>query len=90
MIGRELAVDYLLEGAIRTEGSRVFLTSRLIRAADQVRSGQHGPNGSSRACSTSRKNLVPGIAEQIRVRLSAEQLNTLGRRQTTDSVTYKM
>ena len=36
VIGRELAVDYLLEGAIRTEGSRVRLTSRLIRAADQV------------------------------------------------------
>jgi len=35
-IGRELGVDYILEGAIRRYGRRVRLTARLIAARDQA------------------------------------------------------
>ncbi|MBA2353811.1 MAG: hypothetical protein H0V80_03980 [Acidobacteria bacterium] len=35
-IGRELGADYLVEGSMRSEGGRLRVTSRLIRAADQV------------------------------------------------------
>jgi len=34
-IGRELSSDYLLEGSIRREGSRVRVVAQLIRVADQ-------------------------------------------------------
>jgi len=34
-IGRELNSDYLLEGSIRREGSRVRVVAQLIRVADQ-------------------------------------------------------
>jgi eukaryotic-like serine/threonine-protein kinase len=34
-IGRELNVDYVLEGSTRSEGSRVRITAALIRARDQ-------------------------------------------------------
>src|SRR5262249_47770528 len=34
-IGRELGSDYLLEGSIRREGSRVRVVAQLIRVADQ-------------------------------------------------------
>jgi TolB-like protein/DNA-binding winged helix-turn-helix (wHTH) protein len=34
-IGRELSSDYLLEGSIRSEGSRVRVVAQLVRVADQ-------------------------------------------------------
>jgi len=35
-IGRELGVDYLLEGSVRREGSRVRITAQLIEVHDQT------------------------------------------------------
>ncbi len=35
-VGRELAVDYVLEGTIRREGARVRITSRLVRVRDRT------------------------------------------------------
>src|SRR5262245_40312585 len=35
-IGQELSVDYLVEGAVRTEGDRLRLTPKLIRVRDQA------------------------------------------------------
>jgi TolB-like protein/tetratricopeptide (TPR) repeat protein len=35
-IGRELQVDYILEGSVRSSGNRVRITTQLIRVADQT------------------------------------------------------
>jgi TolB-like protein len=35
-IGRELGVDYVLEGSVRREGDRVRITTQLIRVQDQI------------------------------------------------------
>jgi TolB-like protein/DNA-binding winged helix-turn-helix (wHTH) protein len=35
-IGQDLRVDYLVEGSVRADGSRLRVTSRLIRVRDQV------------------------------------------------------
>jgi TolB-like protein/tetratricopeptide (TPR) repeat protein len=35
-IGRELGVDYVIEGAVRREGNRVRITAQLIRVSDQT------------------------------------------------------
>jgi TolB-like protein/DNA-binding winged helix-turn-helix (wHTH) protein/cytochrome c-type biogenesis protein CcmH/NrfG len=40
-IGRELNSDYLLEGSIRREGSRVRVVAQLIRVADQLPRWSH-------------------------------------------------
>jgi len=40
-IGRELGSDYLLEGSIRREGSRVRVVAQLIRVADQAPRWSH-------------------------------------------------
>jgi TolB-like protein/DNA-binding winged helix-turn-helix (wHTH) protein len=90
VIGQELAVDYLLESAIRTEGSRVRLTSRLIRARDQVQLWSESYERELTSLFDLQKELSRGIAEQIRVRLSPGQLDTLARRQTTNAVAYEM
>jgi serine/threonine-protein kinase len=36
VIGRELGVDYLLEGSARREGNRIRVTARLLQARDQI------------------------------------------------------
>ena len=35
-IGRELGVDYIVEGAVRRDGDRVRITAQLIRVSDQT------------------------------------------------------
>src|SRR5260370_21679407 len=35
-IGRELAVDYVLEGSIRSEGARVRVSARLVKVTTQA------------------------------------------------------
>ena len=35
-IGRELGVDYLLEGSVRTDGSRVRITAQLIEVRGET------------------------------------------------------
>ncbi len=90
VIGQELAVDYLLESTIRTEGSRVRLTSRLIRARDQVQLWSESYERELTSLFDLQKELSTGIAEQVRVRLSPLQLDSLARRQTTDSAAYEL
>jgi TolB-like protein len=36
-IGSELGADYLVESSIREEGTRIRVTSKLIRVSDQLR-----------------------------------------------------
>ena len=35
-IGRELGVDYILEGSVRREGGRARVSAQLIRVSDQT------------------------------------------------------
>ena len=35
-IGRELGVDYVLEGSVRRDGAQVRITAQLIRVQDQI------------------------------------------------------
>lgn len=41
-IGKELGVDYLVESSLRAERRRLRITSKLIRAKDQVQAGSSG------------------------------------------------
>jgi len=38
-IGRELDVDYLLDGSLRREGERIRVSTRLVRVSDESTSG---------------------------------------------------
>ena len=68
-IGRELAVDYVLESSIRRDGDQVRISSQLIRVRDQIQvwAGSYDREvGHSLAL---QEELAKAVAEQVRVRI---------------------
>jgi TolB-like protein/DNA-binding winged helix-turn-helix (wHTH) protein/tetratricopeptide (TPR) repeat protein len=79
---RELRVDYVVEGAVRTDGDRLRLTSKLLRATDQA---QVWTTSYDRELSNTvglQRELSTAIAEQVRLQLVPDRVGQLSRRQT--------
>jgi DNA-binding winged helix-turn-helix (wHTH) protein len=81
-IGRELDADYLIENSLRAEGERLRITCKLIRVRDQVQIWSASFDSEPSSLLHFERELSGAIAHQIRLRLSPERLNALGRRQT--------
>jgi TolB-like protein/Flp pilus assembly protein TadD len=69
-IARELGVDYLLEGATRTDGGRCRVTARLIRARDQIQVWADTYEREASDLLGLQAELGTAIARQIALRLS--------------------
>lgn len=69
-IGRELAVDYALEGSVRRHGDLVRINVQLIRTSDQTHlwAGQY--NRELKDFLTVQDELGRAIAEQVQIRLT--------------------
>src|SRR3984893_14083314 len=89
-IGRELNASYLIEGSLRAEGGRLRIMSRLIRVRDQVQVWSASHDGQPRSMLTFQRELSAAIAEQVRLRLSPERMDALGRRQTQNAQAYDL
>ncbi len=89
-IGRELDAAYLVESSIRSEVNRVRVTSKLIRAANQVQIWSASYDGEPSSMLAFQQKLSTAIAEQIRQRLSPERLSSLTRRQTRNPEAYDL
>lgn len=87
-IGRELGAAFLLESSMKTEGDRIRVTSRLIRAADQVQNWSASYDAEPSSMLAFQRELSAAIAEQIRLRLSPERLQALNNRQTANPEAY--
>ncbi|HEX5110330.1 MAG TPA: winged helix-turn-helix domain-containing protein [Vicinamibacterales bacterium] len=87
-IGRELGVDYLVESSLRAEGSRLLVTSKLIRAPDQVQVWSASYSRHSAAMLDVQQELSAAIAEQVRLRLSVGPTRVPERRQTRNAAAY--
>jgi TolB-like protein/DNA-binding winged helix-turn-helix (wHTH) protein len=87
-IGRELGADYLVESSIRTEGRSLRVTSKLIRARDQVQIWSASYDREPSSLLGLQQELSTAIAEQVRVRLSPDQLSGLMHRQTQNPEAY--
>ena len=87
-IGRELGADYLLESSLRVEGGRFRITTKLIRARDQVQVWSESYDREPTSMLNLQRELSAAIAEQIRLRLSPERLDALARRQTRNADAY--
>jgi TolB-like protein/Tfp pilus assembly protein PilF len=87
-IGRELNTAYLVESSLRGEGGRLRITSKLIRVLDQVQIWSASYDSEPSSMLAFQRELSIAIAEQIRLRLSPEQLTALGRRQTRNAEAY--
>jgi DNA-binding winged helix-turn-helix (wHTH) protein/tetratricopeptide (TPR) repeat protein len=89
-IGRELNASYLIEGSLRAEGGRLRIMSRLIRVRDQVQVWSASHDGQPGSLLTFQRELSAAIAEQVRLRLSPERMDALGRRQTQNAQAYDL
>jgi tetratricopeptide (TPR) repeat protein len=87
-IGRELGASFLLESSMKTEGDRIRVTSKLIRAVDQVQNWSASYDAEPGSMLAFQRELSTAIAEQIRLRLSPERLEALTRRQTANPGAY--
>jgi TolB-like protein/Tfp pilus assembly protein PilF len=87
-IGRELGAHYLLESSLRAEGGRLRVTSKLIRARDQVQVWSAVYDREPSSMLELQRELSAAIAEQVRFRLSPDRLSGLVRRQTQNADAY--
>ena len=87
-IGRELSVDYLLESTLRAEGSRLRVTTTLIRVGDQEHVWSRSYDRDPTSLLGLQQELSTSIAEQIRLRLSRDNLREVRQRQTQNPDAY--
>jgi TolB-like protein/Flp pilus assembly protein TadD len=96
VIGQELGAAYLVESSLRVEnslradGARFRITSRLIRASDQVQVWSESYEREPNSLLEFQRELSSAIAEQIHPRLSGDRSDGLTRRQTRDSEAYDL
>ena len=89
-IGRELGVDYLVEGSVQAESSRLRVTAKLIRVRDQFQIWAESYNEEPGSLLELQRTLSTSIARQIRQQLSPERLSALARRQTRNRDAYDL
>jgi DNA-binding winged helix-turn-helix (wHTH) protein/TolB-like protein/Flp pilus assembly protein TadD len=87
-IGRELAVDYLVDSAVRAEGGRLRVTATLIRVRDQEHVWSQTYDRELTSALALQQDLSTAIADQIRVRLSPGAVRGAAARQTSNAAAY--
>lgn len=87
-IGGELRAAFLVESSLRSEGGRLRVTSKLVRASDQVQIWSATYDSEPRSMLAFQRELSTTIAQQIKLRLSPERLDALGRRQAHNPEAY--
>jgi TolB-like protein/DNA-binding winged helix-turn-helix (wHTH) protein/Flp pilus assembly protein TadD len=87
-IGLELSVDYLVEGSISAEGSRVRVTATLTRVLDQEHVWSQSYEREPTSLLGLQQELSAAIAEQVRLRLAPHRLSVPERRQTRSADAY--
>lgn len=89
-IGRELDVDYAVQGSLRAEGTRLRVTSTLIRVDDQVQLWTAAFDRELTSTLGLQRDLSAAIAQQIHIKVSPERSAALIERQTADPVAYDL
>jgi len=72
-IGRELGVDYILEGSVRQAGGQVRITVQLIRTGDQTHVWADNYQRDVRDVLTLQSQVAAAVAREISLTLSAEE-----------------
>jgi DNA-binding winged helix-turn-helix (wHTH) protein/tetratricopeptide (TPR) repeat protein len=89
-IGQELHAAYLIESSLRAEGGRFRISSKLIRASDQVQIWSACYDSEPSSLLVFQQELSSAIAQQIRLHLSPERFNAHARRQTKSAEAYDL
>ncbi|HYL83899.1 MAG TPA: tetratricopeptide repeat protein [Candidatus Angelobacter sp.] len=72
-IGRELGVDYILEGSVRREGERVRITAQLIQVKDQTHLWARDYDRNLRDILALQSDVASAIAREIKLKLTSEE-----------------
>jgi len=89
-IGRELGAPYLVEGTIRSEGGRLRITSKLIRATDQAQVWSATFDNQPHSLLELQRELAGVLATQIHLKPSPRRLDAIEGRQTNDAEAYHL
>ena len=89
-IGRELGVDYVLEGSVRREGGTARITAQLIRVSDQSHIWAHNYEREVGGILALQNELGRAIAQQIQVKLTPLHSGEASNRNTTNPDAYDL
>ncbi len=78
-IGRELGVQYILEGSVRRDGSRMRITAQLIQVKDQSHLWAREYEHSLKDLFALQDDVTAAVAQEIQSRLALEPRNRAGR-----------
>jgi TolB-like protein/Flp pilus assembly protein TadD len=84
-IGRELGVDYVLEGSVRRDGERVRITAQLIRVKDQIHLWAENYDRRLPGILDIHGEIGAAIADQVKLKLMAEEKRQLTRNAPRDA-----
>jgi TolB-like protein/DNA-binding winged helix-turn-helix (wHTH) protein/Tfp pilus assembly protein PilF len=79
-IGRELGVQYILEGSARRDGNRMRITAQLIQVKDQSHLWAREYEHSLKDLFALQDDVSAGVAGEIQARLALEARNRAGRK----------
>jgi TolB-like protein/DNA-binding winged helix-turn-helix (wHTH) protein/Tfp pilus assembly protein PilF len=89
-IGRELRVDYVLEGSVRREGGKARVSVQLIRVSDQTHLWAQNYDRDLQALLDVQNELGRAIAEQVRANLTPQQQIELARKHIVNPAAYDL
>ncbi len=89
-IGRELGVDYILEGSVRREGGRARVSAQLIRVSDQTHLWAQNYDRDLRDLLDVQNDLGRSIAEQVSGNLTPQRQIELLKKHSVNPEAYDL
>jgi TolB-like protein/DNA-binding winged helix-turn-helix (wHTH) protein/Tfp pilus assembly protein PilF len=89
-VGRELGVDYILEGSVRREGDRVRITAQLIQVKDQTHLWARDYDRNLREILALQSDVAGAIAREIKLKLTPEERSRLASVPALDPEAYEL
>ena len=89
-IGRELGVDYILEGSVRREGGKARVSAQLIRVSDQTHLWAQNYDRDLQDLLDVQNDLGRAIAEQVRANLTPQRQIELSKKHMVNPEAYDL
>jgi TolB-like protein/DNA-binding winged helix-turn-helix (wHTH) protein/tetratricopeptide (TPR) repeat protein len=89
-VARDVGVDFIVDSSLRLDGTRIRVTSHLIRAKDGEQIWSASFNRELTNVLGLQRELSVAITEQVRQRLSPEVAAAIDRRQTQNPEAYRL
>ena len=88
-IGRNLGVDFIVEGSVRQEGERVRITAKLIQVSDQTQLWSEDYNRDLSDILKLQSDVARAIAREVRLELPREAQTRLAGTRTVNPEAYQ-